>query len=82
LPVLCNDTPEFRYVVGPAGVCRDISDDAGFAVALGEIMRAEVRAPLAAAARAHVAAEFSEPVVLDRMMAMYRAVASDGHAAR
>ena len=73
LPVLCNDTPDFRYVVGPAGVYRDLTEVAGFAAALREAMDSCSDVRLARVARQHVLAHFSEPVVIGQIAAMYDA---------
>jgi glycosyltransferase involved in cell wall biosynthesis len=71
LPVICNDTPTFRHVVGPAGLFADISKENGLARALLAMAQPGVRGPLAQAARAHVEANFSERVVVDQLLEMY-----------
>jgi 1,2-diacylglycerol 3-alpha-glucosyltransferase len=78
LPVICNDTPTFRHVVGPAGLFADISNENGLAQALRAMAQSAVRAPLAQAARAHVEANFSERVVVDKLLEMYGRVAAIG----
>jgi glycosyltransferase involved in cell wall biosynthesis len=76
LPVICNDTPTFRHVVGPAGLFADISKENDLARALQAMARPAVRTPLAQAARAHVEANFSERVVVDQLLEMYGKVAA------
>jgi len=76
LPVICNDTPTFRHVVGPAGLFTDISKENGLARALLAMAQPGVRGPLARAARAHVEANFSEHVVVDQLLEMYGRVAA------
>ncbi len=76
LPVICNDTPTFRHVVGPAGLFADISEENGLARALLAMAHPAVRGPLAQAARAHVEANFSERIVVDQLLEMYARVRS------
>jgi glycosyltransferase involved in cell wall biosynthesis len=76
LPVICNDTPTFRHVVGPAGLFADISKENSLARALLAMAQPGVRGPLAQAARAHVEANFSERVVVDQLLEMYSRVAA------
>jgi 1,2-diacylglycerol 3-alpha-glucosyltransferase len=75
LPVICNDTPTFRYVVGPAGLFADISEEGGLTRALQTMAEPGLRRPLAQAARGHVEANFSERVV-DQLLDMYDRVAA------
>jgi len=72
LPVLCHDTPDFRYVVGPAGLYRDLSQCGSFAAALAEMLTDRRYATLAGAARPHAVSQFSEPVVIRQIIEMYR----------
>jgi D-inositol-3-phosphate glycosyltransferase len=72
LPVLCHDTPDFRYVVGPAGLYRDLTDVGSFATALTEALAEHRYVPLAAAARPHATNTFSEQIVIRQIVAMYR----------
>jgi glycosyltransferase involved in cell wall biosynthesis len=74
LPVLVHDTEDFRHVVGPAGLVRDLATPDSFAAALRAFADPALLAPLAAAARPHVTAHFSEPFVVDQILAMYRDV--------
>jgi glycosyltransferase involved in cell wall biosynthesis len=76
LPVICNDTPTFRHVVGPAGLFADISKENGLAQALQAMAQLAVRVPLAQAARVYVEANFSERVVVDQLLEMYGRVAA------
>ena len=78
LPVICNDTPTFRHVVGPAGHFADISQENGLARALLAMAQPAVRGSLAQAARAHVEANFSECIVVDQLLEMYARVAAIG----
>jgi glycosyltransferase involved in cell wall biosynthesis len=72
LPVICNDTPDFRYVCGPAALYADLSQVGGLAAALPAAL--SNRATLAGAARPHVEGRFSEAVVVRQILEMYRAV--------
>ena len=63
LPVVCNDTAEFRTIVGPGGLYRDFRSSVGVAAGLTALLDADVRQGLAQAGRAHVDRNFSEPVV-------------------
>ena len=73
LPVLCNDNADFRYVVGPAGLYRDLTDVAGFASALRDAIGSKAYTALIPAARRHAVENFSEPVVIRQITAMYDA---------
>jgi glycosyltransferase involved in cell wall biosynthesis len=75
LPVICNDTPTFRHIVGPAGLFADISKANGLERALAAMAKPGVRGILAKAAREHVEANFSERVVVDQLLEMYNSVA-------
>jgi glycosyltransferase involved in cell wall biosynthesis len=72
LPVICHDTPDFRYVCGPAAFYADLSGEGGLAAALPEALAN--RAALAGAARPHVEGRFSETVVVRQILDMYQAV--------
>jgi 1,2-diacylglycerol 3-alpha-glucosyltransferase len=76
LPVLCHDTPAFRYIAGPAGMFGDFSRPGGLAAALDRAAREDERMGFARAARAHVAATFSEDVVIAEIIDMYGKVAA------
>jgi glycosyltransferase involved in cell wall biosynthesis len=73
LPVLCHDNADFRYVVGPAGLYRDLTDVEGFAAALRDAIASQSYTALAPAARTHAIARFSEPVVIRQITDMYDA---------
>ena len=74
LPVICNDTPTFRHIVGPAGLFADISKANSLKRAFAAMALPGVRGPLAKAAREHVEANFSERVVVDQLLEMYSRV--------
>jgi len=74
LPVICNDTPAFRFAAGPAGHYCDLEQQGALAAGFGAMMQPASRGSLATAARRHVEANFSEPVVVAQIMAMYRAI--------
>lgn len=71
LPVLCHDTPAFRYVSGPAGRFCDMSAAGSLAQSLIELSTPETREAFARNARQHVIEHFSEPVVVERIVEMY-----------
>jgi len=71
LPVICHDTPDFRYVCGPAALYADLSREGGLAAALPKALD---DASLAREARPHVEGRFSEAVVIRQILDMYRAV--------
>lgn len=81
LPVVCHDSPGFHYVVGPAGYYADLSHDGALADALEAMRDNETRSLRASAARTHVIAVFSEPVVTDQIIAMYRDILPGGNLA-
>ena len=74
LPVICHDTPDFRYVCGPAAFYADLSRDGGLAAAIPAALDDTTRMPLAQAARPHVEGRFSETVVVRQILEMYQAV--------
>ncbi len=74
LPVICHDTPDFRYVCGPAALYADLRNQGGLAAALPEALDDANRTALARAARPHVEGRFSEAVVSRQILEMYRAV--------
>ncbi len=81
LPVLCNDTAAFRAIVGPGGLCVDLTQPAGIARGLAELLQPVTRADLAQAGRAHVAQHYAQAAVTDAIVAMYRSVqAASSHA--
>ena len=74
LPVLCNDNAAFRAIVGPGGLFADLTQPAGIACGLAELLQPATRARLAQAGRAHVAQHYSPDVVTDYITEMYRSV--------
>ena len=78
LPVVCNDTPAFRFVAGPAALYADLEPAGGLATALRAALAVDRRAALAQAARPHVQGRFAEAVVVSQIMAMYQAVLAVG----
>jgi glycosyltransferase involved in cell wall biosynthesis len=76
IPVICNDTATFRWVVGPAGLTADISGDGGLSRLFAAVADRNVRGSLAAQARSHVLANFSVEAVVPEMLKMYSSVAS------
>lgn len=76
LAVICHDNPTFRFIAGPAGFFQDLSPPDALAGALGRLATHEDRESLALAARTHVLANFSERVIVDQVLDMYRSVIS------
>ena len=74
LPVICHDTPDFRYVCGPAALYADLSREGGLATALPTALDDATRSALARAARSHIEGRFSEAVVVRQILEMYQAV--------
>jgi glycosyltransferase involved in cell wall biosynthesis len=74
LPVICHDTPAFRYVAGPAALYADMRPAGGLAAALRSALDDHRRAALAQAARPYVQGHFAEAVVISQILAMYQAV--------
>jgi glycosyltransferase involved in cell wall biosynthesis len=77
LPILCHDTPTFRFVAGSAALYSDLSRTGALCEALTAISDPERRTALAAAAVPHVTAQFSETIVIDQILRMYRTVMKD-----
>jgi len=74
LPIICNETPVSKWVVGPAGNFIDMSRPGALAEAFHKLCIAAERERLARQARPHVEANFSEPVVLRQVLNMYEQV--------
>lgn len=72
LPVLCHDTADFRHVVGPAGLYRDLTDVTGFAAAISDVLADDRYRALAPLARPYAVERFSEQVVIRQVDAMYQ----------
>jgi glycosyltransferase involved in cell wall biosynthesis len=74
LPVLCNDTADFRAIVGPGGLFADLVVQAGVTAGLSDLLHPDVRAKRAQAGRAHVEQHYSEAAVTGAITAMYHSV--------
>jgi len=74
LPLICHDTPAFRYVAGPAALYADMRAAGGLAAALRSALDDDRRAALAQAARPYAQSHFAEAVVVSQVIAMYQAV--------
>ena len=77
LPTLCNDTPDFRAIAGPAGLYRDFSTPGGLANGIADLLDANTRLSSARSARSHVEALFSESAVVGGVLAMYQSVQAE-----
>ena len=75
LPIACNDSPTFRWIVGEAGSITDISQTGALAAQFSVLADPLVRARMSLAARARAQDIFSERAVVDATLAMYRRVA-------
>lgn len=74
LPVLCNDTPDFRAIAGPGGLYRKIGADGELTAGLIGLLDPSTRGRLGQAGRAHVEQNYSEPVVTGAITAMYQSI--------
>ncbi|HLJ56243.1 MAG TPA: glycosyltransferase family 4 protein [Chthonomonadaceae bacterium] len=74
LPVICSDTPTFRWMAGPAGLLADLSDEGALAEQLARLCDDGLRRRLGCAAREHAESCFSEPVILQQIFDMYDTV--------
>lgn len=74
LPVLCSDTPTFRWMVGPAGLLADISREGSLTNGLHALADPCRRQALAAAARLHAETYFSEEAIVKQILEMYDTV--------
>lgn len=79
LPVVCNDTPLFRWIVGPAGEFADISQPGRMADALEKAFSAKYRTKLAQHARPRCERMFSTTAVVPQILCMYRQIAYADH---
>jgi 1,2-diacylglycerol 3-alpha-glucosyltransferase len=77
LPVLCNDTPDFRAIVGPGGLRCDMERHLGLADGLSSLLDPAVRKPLAQAGRNHVQQHYSEAAVIGSIVAMYHSIQAE-----
>lgn len=75
LPVACNDDPTLRWMVGGAGRLSDISQAGALAAQFEMLSDPAVRSEMARAAREQAESLFSEDVVVDQVLEMYRTVA-------
>jgi glycosyltransferase involved in cell wall biosynthesis len=82
VPVLCHDTPDFRFVAGAAGCYRDIAQPGALAAALVEAMHPNVRQELAKAARPHVEQRFSAAAIVTQIVSIYAYMLDTSHDAR
>ena len=75
LPILCHHTPVLKWVAGPGGLPADLSQPG---VLAGLLTRLEndsaLRQRLSQAARSYAEENFSEPVVIRQILAMYEQV--------
>jgi glycosyltransferase involved in cell wall biosynthesis len=78
LPVICHDTPVFRWIVGPAGFIANLSKKNALANVLKSIKEPAKIHALGLKARNNVLNRFSEPVVVEQMKEMYREVLLNG----
>jgi glycosyltransferase involved in cell wall biosynthesis len=72
LSIACNDTPVFRWIVGPAGHLNDISQVGALAAQLAHLSDPGVRRRLTLQATTHVQSHFAETVVEQQVTAMYK----------
>ena len=75
LPVVCNDTPTLRWMVGPAGELNDISQAGNLALQLENLANPIKRAALSMEARNYAEANFSTGAVVEQIRAMHTKVA-------
>jgi len=77
VPVLAHQHPVMEYVVGDGGVCVDMEREGELAEAALVMMRDSAkRETLGRNARAHAMRMFAKPAVVERIMEMYKEVAS------
>lgn len=74
LPIICHDTPSFRYIAGPAGLFADMTSAGALAAAFARMTQPDDREALAQAARPHAVANFSAAAVIGPIVEMYRRV--------
>lgn len=77
LPVICHDEPNFHALGGPSNSYVDMTRPDALADALHTMTSASRRADLGRQSRVYAEATFSETVVIDRILAMYREVMSE-----
>ena len=76
LPVACNDDSTLRWMVDDAGPIGDISEPGALAAQFSALADPQLRSRMSLAARNRAEALFSEPVVVDQILAMYKQVAA------
>jgi 1,2-diacylglycerol 3-alpha-glucosyltransferase len=76
LPVVCHDTPNFRFAAGPMSRYADLAQRGAMAEALMDLTQPGRRERLAKAARAYAEATFSERIVIQKITDMYTNVTS------
>jgi 1,2-diacylglycerol 3-alpha-glucosyltransferase len=74
VPVACNHTPVFDWVVGPGGAPQDISQPGGLVRQFERLSDPAIRTDSSAAGRQHIEETFSETAVLRQMLEMYTTV--------
>jgi glycosyltransferase involved in cell wall biosynthesis len=77
LPVLCNDTPDFRAIVGPGGLYRDLGTQDKLASGLSDLLDLSASSSIIQSGRSHVEALFSEQAVIGALLAMYRSILAE-----
>ena len=76
LPVICHDTPNFRFAAGPESHYADLQPRGGLAGALLTLADPARREALGRAARLYTEQTFSEDVVMAKIQEMYASVAA------
>ena len=74
LPVACNNTATMLWMAKPAGPLCNIDSEGGLSGQLRALSDPEIRKVYSTRAREHAIANFSEPVVLNQIVAMYEDV--------
>lgn len=78
LPIICHDTPRFRYITGPAALISDLTQLGALSAAFIDMASDSRRRAFARGAREHVEINFSETVVANSFLQMYREVLGYG----
>lgn len=77
LPVLCNDTDDFRAIAGPGALYCDLSNETAFARGLLRLAHPAERGRLGEAGREHVRRHYSAETVTRAIIDMYQTVQAD-----
>jgi glycosyltransferase involved in cell wall biosynthesis len=77
LPVIANDTPTLRYVMGQAGLLADLSQPGVLAAQLSRMMDPGLRRTLGERGIGHVESSFAHTVVIPQMVSIYRQILAD-----